>query len=157
MKRKIPLFFGVCLVAVFAAFLAGRIVAGEAVITGKVTPDGTLKSDHGPEYLVAGEKTEELDQNTGKQVKVRGTVQAEPGKVLVDVKEYKFMKFQETMTAEAAQDDDTFVSCTDWVNCNSWSPTYTGTCCRYCRDTQGEKRWDCQVFSVGEHFDVAEW
>jgi len=157
MKRDVTLSLGVCLAMVFVVLFAGHVAASEATITGEVTPEGTLKADHGTEYLVSGAKAEELSKNKGKKITVKGTVQVEPGKVLVDVREYKLMQFEETMTKEAALDTEEFASCTEWVNCNPWSPTYTGTCCRFCKDGEGEKRWDCQIFSVGEHFDVAEW
>ena len=52
---------------------------------------------------------------------------------------------------------DALMSCNKWMNCDTESPNFTGTCCRQCDDKQGAKVWDCKVFSEGEHFDTAEW
>ena len=38
--------------------------------------------------------------------------------------------------------------CTPWVNCNPWSPTWDGRCCRIC-----DGQWECEVQSSGEVTD----
>ena len=39
---------------------------------------------------------------------------------------------------EAKKAQEAFASCGDWKNCNSLGPNYTGTCCRQCKDKEGE-------------------
>lgn len=135
----------------FAPTAAGRLPAGEATITGIVTKEGVLKADAGHGFAVAGDKADMLQKNMGKRIEVRGTVQEAEGKVTIEVDAYEWMGLGE---AQAVQ---TSGSCSQWMNCDARSPTFTGTCCRQCRDAAGAAAWDCRVFSVGEHFDLAEW
>ncbi len=130
---------------------AGRLPAGEATITGIVTKEGLLQADRGPEYAVAGIRPNELQHNMGKKIEIKGTVQEAGGKVTIDVDAYELMGYGAAVSAETSG------SCGNWLNCDSRAPTYTGTCCRRCGDETGEKLWECNVFSVGEHFDLAEW
>lgn len=126
---------------------AGLPSAREATIAGIVTKEGLLHADRGPTYAVSGAKAEELQKNMGKKIEVKGTVQEQGGKVTIDVEAYEWMGVGEAGPALGAG------SCGEWLNCDSRPPTYTGTCCRRC-EAAG---WDCRVFSLGEHFDLAEW
>ena len=130
---------------------AGRLSSGEATITGIVTKEGVLQADQGQEYMVAGAKADELQHNMGKKIEVKGTVQEAEGNVTIDVDAYELMGFGDAKAVEASG------SCAEWLNCDSRAPTFTGTCCRRCPDAKGGERWDCKVFSEGEHFDLAEW
>jgi hypothetical protein len=129
----------------------GQVATGEATITGIVTKEGFLQADRGHAYTVAGAQATELQHNMGKRIAVKGTVQEAEGRVTIDVDAYELMGYG------AAASDETSGSCSDWRNCDSRAPTFTGTCCRRCGEATGEKLWDCRVFSVGEHFDLAEW
>jgi hypothetical protein len=133
---------------------AGNLAVGEATLTGIVTAEGFLKADDGRNYKIAGTRltVDELERNLGKKFEVKGTVQEANGKATIAVKEYN-MVYSEI----AAPEGDSLSSCTAWLNCDRRPPNYTGTCCRQCEDSQGEKVWDCQVFSGREHFDKAEW
>ncbi len=128
------------------------LTTGEATLTGIVTQEGVLQADQGQEYAVAGEKAGELQNNMGKRIEVKGTLQEAEGKVTIEVDAYELMGFGDTPVADEASG-----SCSAWLNCDSRAPTFTGTCCRRCPDPQGGERWDCRVFSEGEHFDLAEW
>ncbi len=130
---------------------AGRLPPGEATLTGIVTREGLLQADLGPSYAVAGDKAAELRQNMGKKIEIKGTVQEAEGRATIEVDAYELMGHGEAATIEGA------TSCGDWQNCDSRAPTFTGTCCRPCENQAGEQLWDCKVFSVGEHFDLAEW
>ena len=130
---------------------AGQLPTGEATITGIVTKTGVLQADKGQEYAVAGNRAAEFQRIMGKKVEVKGTVQEAEGKVTIDVDAYELMGYGATVAAEASG------SCSNWLNCDSRAPTFTGTCCRQCTEETGEKLWDCKVFSEGEHFDLAEW
>jgi len=130
---------------------AVQLPAGEATITGIVTKEGVLQTDKGREYAVAGVNANELQQNMGKKIEVKGTVQEAEGKVTIDVDAYQLMGYGPAVDVEASG------SCGNWLNCDSRAPTFTGTCCRQCKDATGEKLWECNVFSVGEYFDLAEW
>ena len=132
-------------------------VAGEARISGIVTRACILKADDGRAFAVAGEKAEELRRNMGKKIEVKGTVEEEQGKVTIEVETYEFMLLGSSTRGQDTGKDDRFVSCEEWTNCSSLPPTFTGTCCRQCLDTKGGKTWDCEVFSTGEYFDLAEW
>ena len=125
--------------------------AGVATLTGIVTQEGVLQADQGREYAVSGKKAGEFQSNIGKKIEVKGTLQEAEGKVTIDVDAYELMGFEDT---QAAAPTDT---CSGWVNCDSRAPTFTGTCCRRCANADGGERWDCKVFSEGEHFDLAEW
>jgi len=127
---------------------AEQLPAGEATITGIVTKEGVLQADQGHEYAVAGAQAVELQHNMGKKIEVKGTVQEAEGKVTIDVDAYELMGYG---SVEASG------TCSDWLNCDSRAPTFTGTCCRKCTEETGEKLWDYKVFSQGEHFDLAEW
>ena len=50
--------------------------------------------------------------------------------------------------AEEANKEDLSASCTHWINCNPWSPNFTGVCCRICKDQTDARNWDCEVFSA---------
>ena len=127
-----------------------RVRKGKKTITGVVTMEGVLSADDGRMYTaVEGYRAEQLQKNIGKEVEVKGTVQEAEGKVTVDVASYELMPSEEA--------GDALGSCGGWLNCNQTSPNYTGACCRQCADKQGEKLWDCKVFSEGEYFDLAEW
>jgi len=130
---------------------------GEARISGIVTRECILKADDGRAFAVAGEKAEELRRNMGRKLEVKGTVQEEQGKVTIDVETYELMLTGSATTAHGTGKSDRFVSCSEWANCSTMPPTFTGTCCRECMDRKGEKIWDCEVFSTGEYFDLAEW
>jgi hypothetical protein len=110
-----------------------------------------LEADDGRAYAVAGDKAEELASNMGRKIEVKGTVQDVQGRVAINVEAY------ELMGPEPAAAEDTVRSCTEWKNCNSRPPTFTGTCCRQCEDEAGEKLWDCKVISPAEYFNLAEW
>jgi len=139
------------------ASVVDNAVVGEATISGIVTRESILKADDGRAFAVAGEKAEELRRNMGKKIEVKGTVQEEQGKVTIDVETYELMLSGDAAAAAETKADDPFVSCTGWMNCSTQPPTYTGTCCRQCVDTKGGKIWDCEMFSAGEYFDLAEW
>jgi hypothetical protein len=127
-----------------------RLRKGKQTITGVVTMEGVLSADDGRMYTaVEGYRTEQLQKNIGKEVEVKGTVQETEGKITVDVTSYELMPSEEAK--------DALGSCGGWLNCNQTSPNYTGACCRQCADKEGEKLWDCKVFSEGEYFDLAEW
>jgi hypothetical protein len=132
-------------------------VVGEATISGIVTRESILKADDGRAFAVAGEKAEELRRNMGKKIEVKGTVEEEQGKVTIDVEAYEFMLSGKPAAQAETKADKRFVSCTEWTNCSTLPPTFTGTCCRECVDGKGGRNWDCEVFSVGEYFDLAEW
>jgi hypothetical protein len=134
------------------ASVVGQAVAGVTTVSGIVTRESILKADDGRTFAVAGEKAEELRRNMGKMIEVKGTVEEEQGKVTIDVETYELIS-----SGSAIKQDDPFVSCAEWANCSTLPPTFTGTCCRQCVDTEGGKNWDCRVFSAGEYFDLAEW
>jgi hypothetical protein len=135
----------------FGTGSAEGLLAGEATVTGIITREGLLQADQGPEYAVAGEKAGELQSNMGKKIEVKGTVQEAEGKITIDVDAYELLGAGSPATAQTSG------SCAQWLNCDSRAPTFTGTCCRQCKDAAGAKFWDCRVFSEGEHFDLAEW
>jgi hypothetical protein len=136
---------------------AGNIAVGEATISGIVTRECILKADDGLAYTVAGEKAEELRRNMGKKIEVKGTVQEEQGKILIDVEAYELMPSGTAAMDQETRSEREFASCKGWRNCSPLPPTFTGTCCRECEDTEGRERWDCRVFSQDEYFDLAEW
>jgi hypothetical protein len=140
-----------------AVSFAGPVPAGEATVTGIVTHQGFLMAYDGQEYVLAGNQSERLQRNMGKEIEVKGTVKEEQGKVTIDVEAYELMLFGDAREGGAPKAGDTFVSCGAWENCSSLPPTFTGTCCRQCNDKERGKLWDCQVFSAGEYFDLAEW
>jgi hypothetical protein len=139
------------------ASVVDNAVVGEATISGIVTRESILKADDGRSFAVAGEKAEELCRNMGKKIEVKGTVEEEQGKITIDVETYELLLSGTATTEQVTKLDDPFVSCTEWANCSTLPPTFTGTCCRQCMDTNGGKIWDCKVFSAGEYFDLAEW
>jgi len=139
------------------ALVVDHAVAGETTISGIVTRECILKADDGRAFAVAGEKAEELRRNMGKKIEVKGTVEEQQGKVTIDVKTYELMFSGSATKEQEAKPGDPSVSCTEWANCSTLPPTFTGTCCRQCMDTKGGKSWDCRVFSTGEYFDLAEW
>ena len=108
--------------------------------------EGVLSADGRMYTAVEGYRTEQLQKNIGKEVEVKGTVKEAEGKVTIDVTSYEL--------TPSGEREDTLGSCKEWLNCNQTSPNYTGACCRQCEDEQGEKLWDCKVFSEGEHFDL---
>lgn len=63
---------------------------------------------------------------------------------------------EEAALTEGANQEGLSASCTNWINCNPWSPNFTGTCCRICEDQAGYRNWDCEVFSSNEHFDMGD-
>ena len=139
------------------ASTSGHTASGEATFTGIVTMEGILNEQDRQVYAVAGNRADRIQRNIGKEIEVKGTVQETEGKVTIDVASYKLMPAEEA-TAEAAKEaGQKLASCTDWQNCNSLAPNYTGTCCRQCKDEQGAGLWDCKVFSAEDHFDMAEW
>jgi hypothetical protein len=137
--------------------LARPFPKGEATVTGIVTREGFLMAYDGQEYVLAGAPSGRLQRNMGKKVEVKGTVKEEQGRVTIDVKAYDLTSFGDAGEGGASKVGDRFVSCGAWANCSSLPPTFTGTCCRQCNDKEGKELWDCQVLSVGEYFDLAEW
>jgi hypothetical protein len=132
------------------AALDESVGKGKKTISGVVTMEGVLSADDGRMYTaVEGYRAEQLQKNIGKEVEVKGTVKEAEGKVTIDVTSYELTPSEEG--------EDALGSCKEWLNCNQTSPNYTGACCRQCEDKQGEKLWDCKVFSEGEYFDLAEW
>jgi hypothetical protein len=137
------------------AAVEGRAPKGKKTITGVVTLEGVLSADDGRMYtVVEGYRAEQMQKNIGKEVEVKGTVKEAEGKVTIDVTSYELEKAAEDERKKA---EDAFASCEGWQNCNRTAPNYTGACCRQCEDKEGEKLWDCKVFSEGEYFDLAEW
>ena len=137
------------------AAVEGRVRKGDETIRGVVTLEGVLSSDDGRMYtVVEGYRAEQMQKNIGKGVEVKGTVKEVEGKVTIDVTSYEL---QEAEEAEGSKAEGAFTSCKEWLNCNRTAPNYTGACCRECEDKEGEKLWDCKVFSEGEYFDLAEW
>ena len=126
----------------------------KATVTGKVTPEGNFQVDDGQEIMIAGDKIEALTMNMDKTIEIKGTVEVASGTPSIDVLEYKVIK-QDAGADEGVKDAETGASCSDWANCNEWSPLYTGTCCRFCSDQEEGNFWDCKMFSLGEHFEVA--
>jgi len=131
--------------------------AGETTVAGIVTREGFLMAYDGQEYVLAGHQSERLQRNMGKEIEVKGTVKEEQGKVTLDVEAYEFMFKGDARGGRTSKAVDRFVSCGAWENCSSLPPTFTGTCCRQCNDKEGKELWDCQAFSIGEYFDLAEW
>jgi len=137
------------------AALEEGVSEGKETVSGFVTMEGVLSADDGRMYtVVEGYRAEQLQKNIGKEVEVKGTVKEAEGKATIDVTSYELMPLEEAGGSKAK---GALGSCKGWLNCNPTSPNYTGACCRQCEDNQGEKRWDCKVFSEGEHFDLAEW
>jgi len=137
------------------AALDESVRKGKKTLSGFVTMEGVLSADDGRMYtVVEGYSAEQLQKNIGKEVEVKGTVQEAEGKATIDVTSYELMPVEE---AEGSKAKDALGSCKAWLNCNQTSPNYTGACCRECEGKEGEKLWDCKVFSEGEHFDLAEW
>jgi hypothetical protein len=136
------------------ASAAADVPLGERTLTGIVTAEGLLKVDDGRNYRIAGTKlkTDELKENLGKKVQIKGGVKEGNGKATIEVESYNLV-----YSEIAAPDEDDLSSCMAWLNCDRRPPNYTGTCCRQCQDGQGEKVWDCQVFSGREHFDGTVW
>ncbi len=128
-----------------------NVPTGEATITGIITREGLLQTEQGQDYAVAGTEATRLKDNMGKEIEVKGTVQEADGKATVDVTSYQMMDVGPAVAIEKG------ASCGAWLNCDSRPPTFTGTCCRQCPDEKGQQFWDCKAFSVGEHFDLAEW
>jgi hypothetical protein len=139
------------------ASTSGHTASGEATFTGIVTMEGILNDNDHKVYAVAGNRAERIQRSIGKEIEVKGTVQEAQGKVAIDVVSYKLMPVEPAKGGAADKAGQAFTSCTDWQNCNSLAPNYTGTCCRQCKDAQGTGLWDCKVFSAEDHFDMAEW
>jgi len=136
--------------------LAGHPPAGEATLAGIVTREGLLQAEDGLAYAVAGEKAEELHRNMGRKIEVKGTVEEVQGRATIEVKAYELLGSGTAGAQAGLPAAGAFGSCTGWMNCDPRPPTYTGTCCRECEDNEGAKLWDCRVFSVGEHSNMAE-
>ena len=136
---------------------ARPLPAGAATVAGIVTREGFLMAYDGQEYALVGHQSERLQRNMGKEIEIKGTVKEEQGKVTIDVEAYEFMLLADARGGGTYKPGDRLASCGAWENCSSLPPTFTGTCCRQCSDKEGGELWDCQVFSVGEHFDLAEW
>lgn len=136
------------------AALAGEAAAGEASLTGIVTLEGFLSEKDGRVYEITGRRASRIQGNIGKEIEVKGTVQEAEGKVRIDVDSFQLTP-REELIGEQAQAGLT--ACKAWQNCNTMPPNYTGTCCRECKDAEGAPVWDCKVFSVEDHFEMAEW
>lgn len=132
------------------SMLVGQPPDGEATLAGIVTREGLLQAEDGLAYAVAGEKAGELHRNMGRRVEVKGTVEEVQGRVTIEVEAYE-------LVVAGGPGVATYGSCTEWMNCDSRPPTFTGTCCRECKDETGATLWDCRVFSPDEHFNLAEW
>jgi hypothetical protein len=126
-------------------------------VSGIVTHEGFLMAFDGLEYALAGDQSAKLKRNMGKELEIKGTVKEEQGKVTIDVEAYELGVLRDAGEGGASEAEDVFTSCGAWQNCNSLPPTFTGTCCRQCGNEEGKTLWDCQMLSVGEHFDLAEW
>jgi hypothetical protein len=85
----------ITIVAVFVSLLlmAGAGLAGETVISGKVTADNQLLSDDGQVYEVSDtENGNQLLEHMEKKVAVKGTVAEKDGKKMITVTSFEILK-----------------------------------------------------------------
>jgi hypothetical protein len=85
----------ITIVAVLVSLLlmAGSGLAGETVISGKVTADNQLLSDDGQVYEVSDtENGNQLLEHMEKKVAVKGTVAEKDGKKMITVTSFKVLK-----------------------------------------------------------------
>ncbi len=75
------------------ALIAGTSLAGETMVSGKVTADNQLLSDDGQVYDVADtENGNKLLEHTEKKVAVKGTVAEKDGMKTITVTSFKVLK-----------------------------------------------------------------
>ena len=85
--------FGVLVVFAIFAF-CGAAIAGESMtIVGTINDDGVLVDQKGALYMLSeDEKGEEVAENAGKKVEVKGTVEESDGNKTIAVESYKVME-----------------------------------------------------------------
>ena len=73
--------------------MAGPVLAGDTMVSGKVTADNQLLSDDGQVYEVADtENGNKLLEHMEKKVAVKGTVAEKDGKKMITVTSFKILK-----------------------------------------------------------------
>ena len=85
--------FGVLVVFAIFAF-CGAAIAGESMtIVGTINDDGVLVDQKGALYMLSeDEKGEEVAENAGKKVEVKGTLEESDGNKTIAVESYKVME-----------------------------------------------------------------
>jgi len=87
-NRSIALMLGIF----FVMMLTINAMAGETTLSGKILAEGTFMADDGQAFAISGEKVQELNQNIGKQIEVKGTVQEQEGKSIITITQYKLLE-----------------------------------------------------------------
>ena len=80
---------------VFAIFaFCGAAIAGESMtIVGTINDDGVLVDEGGTLYMLGeDDKSEEVAENSGKKVEVKGTVEESDGTKTIAIESYKVME-----------------------------------------------------------------
>ena len=77
------------------------IVPGGRQIAGL---EGTFMAKDGQAFLIFGDKAQELNQNIGKQVEIKGTVQEKEGKSTISITEYKLIETPASEVEATASD-----------------------------------------------------
>ena len=77
---------------VFVMLLAGLAMAGETTLSGKIMAEGTFLANDGQAFAISGEKVQELNQNIGKLIEIKGMVQEQEGKSTITITQYKLLE-----------------------------------------------------------------
>ena len=84
---------GVLVVFTILAFCGAAIAAESMTIVGTINEDGVLVDEGGALYMLGeDEKGEEVAENAGKKVEVKGTVEESDGTKTIAVESYKVME-----------------------------------------------------------------
>ena len=86
--------FGVLFVFAIFAFCGAAIAGQSMTIVGTINDDGVLVDQKGALYMLGDdEKSEELAENAGQKVEVKGTVEeSSDGKKTIAIESYKVME-----------------------------------------------------------------
>jgi len=92
MSKSISRLMKVMLSLFFVTILAASTMAGETTLSGMILAEGTFMAKDGQAFMISGDKAQELNQNIGKQVEIKGTVQEKEGKSTISITEYKLIE-----------------------------------------------------------------
>ena len=82
----------VMLSLLFVLLLAASGWAGETTLSGKIMAEGTFLANDGQAFAISGEKVQELNQNIGKLMEIKGTVQELEDKSTINITQYKLLE-----------------------------------------------------------------
>jgi hypothetical protein len=104
MKRRSTIIIAV-LAVMFIFALSSQAVAGEkegmhqtgetVTLSGQISEDGMLVTDDGKHFMLTGDKAMEVQNRTGEQLQITGTVMEadeESGHAAVEVQEYELQE-----------------------------------------------------------------